>query len=63
MKHPKDSTIGGVARAAGVNVETVRYYQRVGLVPVPQRRHGGFREYAPDAPDPEGPDCPLRHGR
>lgn len=48
MKHPKDSTIGGVARAAGVNVETVRYYQRVGLVPVPQRRHGGFREYPPE---------------
>lgn len=48
MKHPKDSTIGGVARAAGVSVETVRYYQRMDLVPVPLRRQGGFREYPPD---------------
>lgn len=48
MKEPKESTIGGVARAAGVNVETVRYYQRMGLVPVPLRRQGGFREYPQD---------------
>lgn len=45
MKEPKESTIGGVARAAGVNVETVRYYQRMGLVPVPKRVYGSFREY------------------
>ena len=48
MKEPKESTIGGVARAAGVNVETVRYYQRTGLVPVPKRVFGGFREYPPE---------------
>ena len=47
MKEPKESTIGGVARAAGVNVETVRYYQRVGLVPVPKRVYGSCREYPP----------------
>jgi MerR family mercuric resistance operon transcriptional regulator len=47
MKEPKESTIGGVARAAGVNVETVRYYQRTGLVPVPKRVFGSFREYPP----------------
>jgi MerR family transcriptional regulator, mercuric resistance operon regulatory protein len=48
MKEPSESTIGGVARAAGVNVETVRYYQRTGLVPVPKRAYGSFREYPPE---------------
>ena len=48
MKEPKESTIGGVARAAGVNVETVRYYQRMGLVPVPKRVYGSFRNYPPE---------------
>jgi MerR family mercuric resistance operon transcriptional regulator len=48
MKVAKESTIGGVARAAGVNVETVRYYQRTGLVPVPNRAYGSFREYPPE---------------
>jgi MerR family mercuric resistance operon transcriptional regulator len=48
MKEPKESTIGGVARAAGVNVETVRYYQRMGLVPVPKRAYGSFRNYPPE---------------
>jgi MerR family mercuric resistance operon transcriptional regulator len=45
MKEPKESTIGGVARAARVNVETIRYYQRMGLVPVPKRVYGSFRDY------------------
>lgn len=48
MKEPKESTIGGVARAAAVNVETVRYYQRTGLVPVPKRVYGSFRDYPPE---------------
>lgn len=38
-------TIGRLARAAGVNVETVRYYQRVGLMPVPKKAAGGIRRY------------------
>lgn len=38
-------TIGALARAAGVNVETVRYYQRRGLVPEPERPYGGVRRY------------------
>lgn len=38
-------TIGELAKRAGVGVETVRYYQRKGLLPVPPRRQGGFREY------------------
>lgn len=38
-------TISGMARAAGVNVETVRFYQRKGLVPEPSRLHGTIRRY------------------
>lgn len=42
----QDLTIGKVARAAGVHVETVRYYQRRGLVPEPPRPTGGVRRYS-----------------
>jgi MerR family mercuric resistance operon transcriptional regulator len=38
-------TIGELAKRGGVGVETVRYYQRKGLLPVPPRRQKGFREY------------------
>jgi MerR family mercuric resistance operon transcriptional regulator len=38
-------TIGGLARAAGVGVETVRYYQRRGLLPEPARPNGEIRRY------------------
>jgi Hg(II)-responsive transcriptional regulator len=37
-------TIGRLAKAAGVGVETIRYYQQRELLPVPQR-DGGFRHY------------------
>lgn len=40
-------TIGKVARAAGVGVETVRFYERKGLVSRPRRPEGGFRIYSP----------------
>lgn len=42
----KQYTIGTLAKQAGVNVETVRYYQRRGLVPQPQRPLGGIRRYS-----------------
>jgi MerR family mercuric resistance operon transcriptional regulator len=41
----KSDTIGGLARAAGVGVETVRYYQRRGLLTEPVRPHGEIRRY------------------
>ncbi len=44
----KPLTIGHLARAAGVNVETVRYYQRVGLVKEPARPAEGYRQYPPE---------------
>jgi Cu(I)-responsive transcriptional regulator len=37
------------AKEAGVNVQTLRYYERRGLLPRPARRASGYREYAPDA--------------
>lgn len=42
-------TIGMLARAAGVNVETVRYYERRGLLAEPQRSEAGYRQYGDDA--------------
>jgi len=38
-------TIGAFAKAAGVNVETIRFYQRKGLLSEPQRPPGGIRRY------------------
>ena len=39
-------TIGKLAAAEGVGVETVRYYQRRGLLSQPERRGSGYREYS-----------------
>nr|WP_221187830.1 Hg(II)-responsive transcriptional regulator [Halomonas stenophila] len=38
-------TIGGLAKAANVHVETIRYYQRRGLLSEPERPPGGIRRY------------------
>jgi MerR family transcriptional regulator, mercuric resistance operon regulatory protein len=38
-------TIGRLARAAGAHVETIRYYQRRGLLESPRRPPGGVRRY------------------
>jgi hypothetical protein len=38
-------TIGKFAAAEGVGVETVRFYQRRGLLALPERRASGYREY------------------
>lgn len=41
-------TIGRVAKLAGVNVETIRYYQRRGLLAEPDKPHMGYRRYPSD---------------
>ncbi|MBI5912012.1 MAG: MerR family DNA-binding protein [Betaproteobacteria bacterium] len=41
-------TVGQLARAAAVNVETVRYYQRIGLLSLPGRDYGSIRRYLAD---------------
>ena len=38
-------TIGQLARLAGVNVETIRYYQRIGLIHEPPKPASGYRHY------------------
>lgn len=38
-------SIGQLARRAGTNLETVRYYERIGLMPAPPRTAGGHRVY------------------
>ena len=40
-----DLTIGGLAAATGVKVETIRYYERIGLLPAPARTAAGYRLY------------------
>ena len=39
--------IGELARATGVKAETVRYYERIGLLPAPDRTEGNYRDYGP----------------
>lgn len=41
--------IGKVARLANVNVQTLRFYERKGLLPKPARRLSGYREYPNEA--------------
>jgi MerR family mercuric resistance operon transcriptional regulator len=42
-------TIGRLAELGGVNLETVRYYERRGLLPKPPRTQAGYRQFSPDA--------------
>ena len=42
---------GQLAQEAGVNVETLRFYERRGLLPSPPRRPSGYREYPPESVD------------
>jgi Hg(II)-responsive transcriptional regulator len=42
-------TIGQVAQAAEVSIQTIRYYERRGLVPAPRRAPSGYRQYGDDA--------------
>ncbi|MDX1578218.1 MAG: MerR family DNA-binding protein [Gemmatimonadota bacterium] len=41
-------TTGQLARNAEVNVETIRYYERRGLLPEPPRTEAGYRQYRPE---------------
>lgn len=41
-------TVGEVASRARVNIQTVRYYERRGLLPMPRRSAAGYRQYPED---------------
>jgi MerR family mercuric resistance operon transcriptional regulator len=45
----RNLTIGRLARIGGVNLETVRYYEREGLLPKPPRSASGYRMFPADA--------------
>lgn len=42
-------TIGALGAATGVNPETIRYYERIGLLPAPPRSSSGYRRYDEEA--------------
>jgi len=44
-KDPHELTIGRLAKRVDVNVETIRYYQRIGLIEEPTTPLSGFRRY------------------
>jgi Hg(II)-responsive transcriptional regulator len=43
----KNLSIGQLAKETGTNIETIRYYERRGLIPEPPRRESGYREFTP----------------
>ena len=45
MARAQKLSIGVLSRETGVNIETIRYYERVGLMPEPPRGDGGHRIY------------------
>lgn len=47
QKPEKNLTIGKLALAAGVNPQTIRYYERSGLFEAPRRSAGGYRQFGP----------------
>lgn len=44
----KGMTIGALGKATGVNIETIRYYEKIGLLPEPDRTEAGYRQYGPE---------------
>ena len=44
----KTLTIGKVAKQAGIGVETIRFYERTGLLKEPPRNDSGYRQYPPE---------------
>ncbi|MCK0113026.1 heavy metal-responsive transcriptional regulator [Ornithinimicrobium sp. F0845] len=43
--------VGQLARQAGVTTDTIRFYEREGLLPEPARTPSGYRDYGPEATD------------
>jgi MerR family mercuric resistance operon transcriptional regulator len=54
MMSPRNNnslTIGGVAKISGVSIETIRYYERIGLLAKPVRGVNGYRSYSAEQAD------------
>ncbi len=41
-------SIGELSRESAVNIETIRYYEKIGIMPAPARTAGGYRLYTPE---------------
>ncbi|MDI9244493.1 Cd(II)/Pb(II)-responsive transcriptional regulator [Marinobacter sp. CHS3-4] len=39
--------IGEISKHTGISVETIRYYEKIGLMPAPEREASGYRSYRP----------------
>ena len=48
MRVAEGLSIGKLSKQSGVNIETIRYYEKIGVMPVPGRTAGGYRVYGPD---------------
>jgi MerR family transcriptional regulator, mercuric resistance operon regulatory protein len=48
MKQAKEVSIGKLSQQSGVNVETIRYYEKIGVMPATVRSAGGYRLYGPE---------------
>lgn len=44
---PRNTVVGEVSKLAGVKAATIRYYEGIGMLPVPMRTEGNHRMYAP----------------
>jgi MerR family copper efflux transcriptional regulator len=49
MERSQLLTIGKLAERGGVNIQTIRYYERRGLIPRPERSEAGYRLYGEEA--------------
>ena len=48
MTDERQFTIGELSRRTSIGIETIRYYERIGLMPRPPRTGGGRRAFGPD---------------
>ena len=48
MKVAEGLSIGSLSQQSGVNIETIRYYEKIGVMPEPERTAGGYRIYGPE---------------
>ncbi|MGJ0454312.1 MAG: MerR family transcriptional regulator [Methylocystis sp.] len=48
MKAMDALSIGKLSKQSGVNIETIRYYEKIGVMPAPGRSAGGYRIYGAD---------------
>ncbi len=48
MKQKGGLSIGKLSKQSGVNIETIRYYEKIGVMPAPDRSANGYRVYGAD---------------